>query len=639
MWAFYFKGIALVGLRERISNWFPLVLMALLAFILYAPGINGAMYYDDIRPLSGLSNVIDMSSALNYVFTEISGPLGRPVSMLSFLPHQNDRLLNTQNIFIINIFIHSLNFLLVALIVKRVSDVRGEGNKKSRYFALGVASLWVILPLHASSSLIAIQRMTTMSALFVLMGILIYVNSVGVEKSDKERGGGLRYYGLIICMGLAVLSKENGILLPVFILVIDTILLRDFCPESRFRSSMRLFGLLALFSLLFYVLYSFINSLDGWGGRDFNVLERVATQPFVLTSYLLNGFFPRPYELHPFHDGYPKVDLVSSGYVAFFGLFLLLLFVVILILIKKRHPIFAFSFLWFFSAHLLESTTLNLELYFEHRNYLALIGPCFGIVWAVKSAPGRLSFFVRSGFIVYLITVSVILYHVTTLWGNKLDAAETWFVHSYKSQRAAEHLALLQLENNNFTAAYETMKAQVEDCPECLASVLQATLLACVALDQELVEKYLKKAEILSESVRKVGGAATTLSAIHDAINAGKCKLIDYDRIVGMNHALLKLQTNGLGALNRKILHINLQRLARDRNNNELAIAHLFQAWNADNDLQLGVVIVDLLTKNNLKQDARKFIENDLCARHPLHPYRSYLLNSRCRELRAAIAG
>ncbi len=47
---------------------------------------------------------------------------------------------------------------------------------------------------------------------------------------------------------------------------------------------------------------------------------------------------------------------------------------------RKKWPLFAFAVLWFFAGHALESTFLPLEYFFEHRNYLPLLGPIFALV-------------------------------------------------------------------------------------------------------------------------------------------------------------------------------------------------------------------------------------------------------------------
>ena len=38
--------------------------------------------------------------------------------------------------------------------------------------------------------------------------------------------------------------------------------------------------------------------------------------------------------------------------------------------IRRRHPAMALAVLFYFGAHLLESSSIALELYFEHRNYI-----------------------------------------------------------------------------------------------------------------------------------------------------------------------------------------------------------------------------------------------------------------------------
>jgi hypothetical protein len=49
---------------------------------------------------------------------------------------------------------------------------------------------------------------------------------------------------------------------------------------------------------------------------------------------------------------------------------------------RKSQPVLFLGIAWFFVMHILESTYLPLELYFDHRNYMAMIGPiivAFGI--------------------------------------------------------------------------------------------------------------------------------------------------------------------------------------------------------------------------------------------------------------------
>lgn len=96
------------------SAWLFLGLLAIACGLLYIPGLTGALYYDDIRPLSGLASVVNLDSALYYLSSEISGPLGRPVAMLSFLVHVEDWPGAVENIFLFNVLLHLTNGTLVA---------------------------------------------------------------------------------------------------------------------------------------------------------------------------------------------------------------------------------------------------------------------------------------------------------------------------------------------------------------------------------------------------------------------------------------------------------------------------------------------------------------------------------------------
>jgi protein O-mannosyl-transferase len=51
--------------------------------------------------------------------------------------------------------------------------------------------------------------------------------------------------------------------------------------------------------------------------------------------------------------------------------------------LHRRAPWVALGILWFFACHLLESTVLALELVFEHRNYLAILGLTLALLGGV----------------------------------------------------------------------------------------------------------------------------------------------------------------------------------------------------------------------------------------------------------------
>jgi hypothetical protein len=183
------------------------------------------------------------------------------------------------------------------------------------------------------------------------------------------------------------------------------------------------------------------------------------------------------------------------------------------------------------------------------------------------------------------------------------------------------------------------MRIQVDDCPKCLASVAQAALLACAAGDAQRTRDYITRTEDLAIEARNVGGAASALNAMHNAIEEGKCTLVDYDQLEALNRSLLRHQTLGLGALSRKSIHINLQRIAVARGDTSSALDHLKKAWAADRDRALGHAIIRRLLEGNAIEDAESFHREELCRDLPKHPVLARTARKQCDESMQAILG
>lgn len=179
-------------------------------------------------------------------------------------------------------------------------------------------------------------------------------------------------------MLLAAFSKENGALLPVFIAVLELTILAKWESGDLFKWWRRLAIWLPSAMIVLYLLY-----IPRWQGgyefREFSLYERVLTEPVVLWDYLQSVFTLQVYKLGLFQDdfpiysslGNPKVLLAILGHT---------LVIALAFTFRSRFQLFAFGVLWFYAGHLIESTTVALEIYFEHRNYLPLVGLSFSFM-------------------------------------------------------------------------------------------------------------------------------------------------------------------------------------------------------------------------------------------------------------------
>jgi hypothetical protein len=133
--------IALVG--------FALVL--LLAWSCYRPAISGAFQLDDVSNLGGLSRVSDLDSGLRFSLSGDAGPLGRPIALATFAWQAESWGQGAAAFLQMNILIHLLNAALLAFCVLRLSLCLSMDRGRATTNAVVVASIWVLLPLLATS--------------------------------------------------------------------------------------------------------------------------------------------------------------------------------------------------------------------------------------------------------------------------------------------------------------------------------------------------------------------------------------------------------------------------------------------------------------------------------------------------------
>ncbi len=429
------------------------LLLCLLALTtaVYWPGLDGAFLLDDDINLEGLTSINrapDAGALFFYIVDGLASNLGRPVSLASFAaqfyawPHNPEVFKYT------NLMIHLLNGLLVFVLARMLLNRLAFSSRQSHWCALAACAVWLLHPIQISTVLYVVQRMAQLAALFSLLAMILYLK--GREYYHRHSPDpGARKRGLLLSTAgyglfglLGVLSKENAILLPLLILVIEYSIYRDTLKDRTWKLWAAVFLYLPLAALLVFLLLSFNGYLDAYLFRPFSMLERVLTEARVLMDYLKNIFFIQPSAYGLFHDDYR----VSRGLLSPPGTLLALLLIAGLLLTAlrirtRRLMILRFGILWFFAAHVLEASFVPLELYFEHRNYLALLGPALILVWAAGRLPALFDkSLIRYGVITGLAFWTLILVHTayqeTRLWGNPVLQAKTWEKEKPRSVRA-----------------------------------------------------------------------------------------------------------------------------------------------------------------------------------------------------------
>ena len=377
----------------------PLVLLGLalaVTFFLYRAGLAGGFVFDDGPNILWNDTVfikdLDFESLRQAALSSSSGPIRRPISMVTLALNAFATGSNPYYFKLTNVFIHLVNGVSVFVFIGTLLGIYRRKVKPElseahiAWVSAAVAFIWLIHPLNLTSVLYVVQRMTSLAALFTLWALILYLR--GRYLQCEGRGGMAHILtAVFVFTPLAILSKETGLLVPVYMLVLEVTLF-NFSATTRYgrRFVIGFFGLTVMvpaIALLVVLVFAPDWLLGAYKLRDFTPAERLLTQARVLWFYLGLIVVPAPQAFGLFHDDIPYsrglLDPIST-LPAVIGAIAL---VCMAVLARKRAPILSLGLLFFFAGHLLESTIFPLEIAHEHRNYLPMLGIVLPGVYAL----------------------------------------------------------------------------------------------------------------------------------------------------------------------------------------------------------------------------------------------------------------
>ena len=416
---------------------FALTALFALNIYIYARSAAGPYIIDDFVNLVDnqalMLREISPRTILDAALSSQASPFHRPLAMLSFAA--NYTLAGNRSSYpvkLTNIYIHiltGLGILLLTLeLLRRLpeSTLLPRDDKYIRLIALTCTCVWLFHPLFVSTVLYAVQRMAMLSTLFVIYGCVCYLR---LRDTALRRAGGL--LPLYLCTGiftvLGFLCKENGALLPGFLLLIEWFCFRfAFHPDTpAFR--IRFLKLMLIAPTLFILVY--LAGFYAWhmheniGNFYFSYQERLLTQLRVLWRYAGWLMFLNPEPMGIYHDDFPWSTGLMHPASTLLSLLAWLVLAALMVRYHRSRHALIFCALWFLWGHVLESTVLPLSLMFEHRNYLPgygiILGDCLLIIGVLHNAQLRNT--LKYGLItmVFFLLPLYTLYERVTPWGEE----------------------------------------------------------------------------------------------------------------------------------------------------------------------------------------------------------------------------
>ncbi len=356
-------------------KYIPFFCIAFFTVLLYANSIFAPFTLDDFSSISNnyaIRNPFDIASIWSFYTNRFI--LYYTISLNYFIHNTA-----VEGYHIVNIIIHTINGILLFLLVKDILKLRCfEGRLEGKYGNLVstvISMLFISHPVQVNAVTYIIQRTAALAATFYLMSMLFYVRYRVTNR--------LGYFGLtLLSIVLAMFTKENTITIPFMLLFLELLF---FTEKGDTPWKKRLMILIALFITLpiipciniFHTYIGAYNQSDpGTSFKASTSMDRYQyffTELNVIILYIKLLFIPSNLNFdygsdfpvsHSIWEKDSLISLIILVAIFLYGAFNF-----------RRNRLIAFGICWFFVGLSIESSFFSIkDVYFEHRLYFPLGG-------------------------------------------------------------------------------------------------------------------------------------------------------------------------------------------------------------------------------------------------------------------------
>ena len=429
----------------KIFDRFPLWLLVFFCFLAYGNSLGNSFSYDDeftITKNAFIQHPEKRSALFSRDYFSISGEESfRPIVTLTQIFNYAMNGLHPFGYHLFNIALHLCNGILLYSCVFLIS-----GSKRQ---SLAIALLFLLFPVNTEAVNAISFREDLLVTFFGLFGFQLFLTSLN--------DSGQRYLGWSAAFTfLAMLSKENGLVLPFLFLGYD--LFFQGKPSSEVFWKRYSPFLFCLFGFIFFRFILFTNPLAKplpFLGGSF--LAAVSLVPYAFCSSLRLWIFP-----YPLSADYPAIDSqpIAWTIMAITGA-LFLGSVWLIFFLRKRDPIAGFGFFWILLCFLPTSNLVPLMQTFAERYlYLPGIGFLVVLVRGLRHClPIRLLKIVLGSLAILYLGLTI---HRNADWQNNSALWETTLRQNPTSLRALNNLGIERLREGNIQESLRLLDQAVQ---------------------------------------------------------------------------------------------------------------------------------------------------------------------------------
>lgn len=348
------------------------ILFLVIGLVIYGPVMKGPFIFDDDlfivqnKQVHSLSNIPQMLvSSTSDRALDTHSNFYRPLQQISFSILYACFGAKAMPFHLFSVLLHSLNAFWVFLLFLELL--------KSRIPSLLGALLFLIHPINTEAVCYISGLADVLGMFFMLSGLLLFIKTCFV--ADQFYKCALL---TLLSFMLALLSKENLVILFPFFLLLYYFFYNSIVNHSRIRGLLGLFLILTVgYIVLKFTVFNFTGSAGLTNEQNEyteNIVTRFLTFFHVIPEYIRMIFYP-------YHLNYEKPYVAYSNLKSaesMIGLLVCILFLVsVIFAYRRKYKILFFALSWMGIAFIPYSGIIPLNaIYLEHWLYFPLVGFC-----------------------------------------------------------------------------------------------------------------------------------------------------------------------------------------------------------------------------------------------------------------------
>lgn len=326
--------------------------------------------------------------------------------------------LNPQGYHAINILLHTLNTLLVYLLIRRLNF--------TTFVAASTALIFGLHPLHVESVAWISERKDVLYVLFFLGALLSYL------KYRKQNS--IRNYTILVIFFLAsTLAKAMAVVLPIVLILMDIYLDKSWAWKKSLLNKLPLFLISIVLGMVAIKVQAQAGAVSS--SEVISLTQRIIFAGYGMVNYIIKLLYP-----YPLVSIYNYPDLTKPIPLSYYLYFVAFLSLVFAWAMSFRHQRFFFLVFGFYLATVVlvsQIIAVGQAIMADRYSYLPYVGLGLGLALVFEWTKRFQTYLPQSLMLFYTLMMVILTIPQINTWQN----SDTLWSHQIKHYPGKSHTA------------------------------------------------------------------------------------------------------------------------------------------------------------------------------------------------------